>query len=64
MEEKRLRRSSNNRWIAGVIGGMGDYMDISADKLRIVFILLSICVAGFPGLILYLILWFLMPTDD
>ncbi|MBB5191987.1 phage shock protein PspC (stress-responsive transcriptional regulator) [Silvimonas terrae] len=64
MEEKRMRRSRHNKWVAGVIGGMGDYLSISADKLRIVFILLSICVAGFPGLILYLILWFLMPTEE
>ena len=63
MDNRRLYRSEDNRWIAGVIGGVGEYLGISADKLRLVYVVLAIFSAGFPGLLVYLVLWFLMPLE-
>ncbi|WP_035054816.1 PspC domain-containing protein [Andreprevotia chitinilytica] len=62
--DKVLRRSRNNRWVGGVIGGLANYFDISADKLRLVYLLVLILSAAFPGLLVYLVLWFLMPVGD
>lgn len=63
-EKKSLRRSRTDRMIAGVMGGLGAHYDIDPVKLRIVFVLLSIFSAAFPGIIVYLLLWFLIPLED
>ncbi|KPC52173.1 PspC domain-containing protein [Amantichitinum ursilacus] len=63
MDHHRLYRSEDNRWISGVLGGVGEYLGISADKLRLVYVVLALFSFGFPCLILYLVLWFLMPLE-
>lgn len=63
MSNKSLRRSRDNRMIAGVVGGLANYFDIDATVLRIVFVLVSLFSAAFPGIIVYLILWILMPLE-
>jgi phage shock protein C len=55
MEEKRLMRSTTERMIAGVAGGLGEYFNMDPTLVRLIFVLLAL--AGGPGLILYLILW-------
>lgn len=62
--EKPLRRSRSNRMIAGVLGGLGEHYEIDPTKLRIVFVLISIFSAAFPGILVYLVLWFLIPEND
>ncbi len=64
MSEKKLRRSRQNKMIAGVVGGLADYFDLDASVLRIVYVLVSLFSAAFPGLIVYLVLWVIMPLDD
>ncbi len=61
MKRKQLRRSKNNRVIAGVLGGLAEYMDISPVILRIFFVL-----AGPSTLPLwtYFVLAVLMPSAD
>lgn len=59
-----LRRSRENRMIAGVLGGLGEHYEIDPVKLRIVFVLVSIFSAAFPGILVYLVLWFLIPEED
>jgi phage shock protein C len=59
MEEKRLMRSTTERMIAGVAGGLGEYFNMDPTLVRLIFVLLAL--AGGPGLILYLILWVVMP---
>lgn len=63
-DKKPLRRSRTDRMIAGVIGGLGRHYDIDPVKLRIVFVLVSLFSAAFPGIIVYLVLWFLIPLED
>lgn len=63
MSEKKLRRSRQNNMIAGVIGGLAKYFDIDVTVLRIIYVLVSIFSAAFPGIIVYLILWVIMPLE-
>jgi phage shock protein C len=59
MSGKRLYRSQNERMIAGVCGGIAEYLDIDPTLVRILFVLLFF--VGGNGLLLYLILMFLVP---
>lgn len=59
-----LRRSRSNRMIAGVVGGFAQYFGINARGLRIVYVLVSILSAAFPGILVYLLLWLLIPQED
>jgi phage shock protein C len=59
MSGKRLYRSEEERMIAGVCGGIAEYLDIDPTLVRILFVLLFF--VGGNGLLLYLILMFLMP---
>ena len=59
---KKLLRSSD-RWIAGVCGGIADYFDWDPAMVRIIYLLLSLFSAGFPGLLIYIVLWIIMPMS-
>lgn len=61
---KPLRRSRHNRWIAGVVGGLADYFGIDPTLARIIYVLVSIFSAAFPGVLVYIILWIVMPMGD
>lgn len=61
--EKKLRKS-NNKLLAGVCAGMAEYMDVDPTVVRVVFTLVSLFIAGFPGLIIYLILCLIMPSAE
>ncbi|MDM7924708.1 MAG: PspC domain-containing protein [bacterium] len=60
---KSLRRS-RDRWIAGVCGGLADYFGWPADRVRILYVLVSVLSAAFPGILVYILLWFVMPEAD
>ncbi len=57
---KKLHRS-RNQMIAGVCAGIAEYFNIDPTLVRIIYVILSIFSAGFPGLLLYIILWIVMP---
>ena len=59
-----LRRSRRDRVFAGVIGGLADYFGLESRLFRIVYVLLSIFSAAFPGLLLYILLWILVPEEN
>lgn len=60
MSEKKLMRSTN-KVLAGVLGGLAEFFGIDPTLVRICFVALSIFSAGFPGLLLYIIMLLLMP---
>lgn len=60
-EKKALRRSRNNRIFAGVCGGLGEFFGISAFWFRLAF-LIALIPGGVPGLLVYVILWLVMPA--
>lgn len=59
-----LRRSRSDRLIAGVIGGLAKRFDLNPTGARIVYVLLSVMSAAFPGILVYLLLWLLIPLED
>ncbi|MDD5185615.1 MAG: PspC domain-containing protein [Paludibacter sp.] len=60
---KKLKRS-RNQLVAGVCAGIADYFEWDPTLVRVAYALLSIFSAGFPGLVLYIILWIIMPLSD
>jgi len=63
-EKKKLQRSRDDRWLAGVCGGLGEYFNIDGTLVRVLFILFGFAVGG--GFLVYIILWIIMPEapDD
>lgn len=59
MTSKRLTRSSN-KIIAGVCGGIAEWLGWDPTLVRILYVVLSVATA-FSGVIAYLILWIVMP---
>jgi len=62
--QRKLARSRNDKMIAGVCGGFAEYFGWTPWMVRFVYVLVSIFSAAFPGIIIYLLLWFLMPQQD
>ncbi|MCI0706193.1 MAG: PspC domain-containing protein [Ignavibacteriae bacterium] len=58
---KRLYRSETNKKIAGLCGGLGEYMDVDPTIVRLVAIILCFVTGIFPFLIGYLIAWLIVP---
>jgi phage shock protein C len=58
---KALRRSRTNRMVAGVIGGLAEYWSMDPTLARVIFVIVSIVSAAFPGLIVYVLLWLIIP---
>jgi phage shock protein C len=57
-----LRRSTKHRVIAGVIGGFAEYFDRDPTLLRVLYVVVSVLSAAFPGVLVYLLLWALIPS--
>ena len=62
MTQGRLARSRDNKWIAGVCGGIAQHFGWDADILRLVWVVLTVSTM-FCGGIIYLILWLIMPQE-
>jgi phage shock protein C len=62
VQEHRLRRSRSNRMIAGVCGGLEEFFGINAFWFRLAFVI-ALLPGGVPGLLLYLVMWFIIPSD-
>lgn len=56
-----LYRSRRNRIIAGVCGGLADWLGWSPTWVRLLYVLVSVLSIAFPGIIIYIILWVVMP---
>jgi len=56
-----LRRSSQNRMIAGVCGGLAEWLGWDPTLVRVLYVAISVLSAAFPGILVYLILWVMMP---
>ena len=60
---RSLSRSRHDRMIAGVMGGIARRFGWSSTLVRVLFVVLSIVSAAFPGILVYLILWLLIPEE-
>ncbi len=61
MSDKKLVRPNNDRMIAGVCAGLGNYFGVDPTIIRILFVLFAIFVGG--GILAYIILWIVMPDE-
>jgi phage shock protein C len=61
---RSLRRSRTNRQIAGVIGGLAEYFRVDPTLLRVIYVVGSIVSAAFPGMLVYVLLWLLIPEAE
>lgn len=62
----KLHRSKNHRMLAGVMGGVAEYLGWSPTLVRLAFVIVSCASVAVPGILIYLVLWILMPnaTDE
>jgi phage shock protein C len=58
-EPRKLYRSQSQRMLAGVCGGLAEYFNIDATVMRVLFLILA--VFGGSGLVLYLLMWIVVP---
>ena len=56
-----LHRSRKHSIIAGVCGGIAEWLGWSPAAVRILYVLVSVLSAAFPGVIVYIVLWIVMP---
>ena len=61
MENKKLMRSKSSRMLAGVCGGVAAYFNMDPTIVRVIYVLLTL--AGAAGLLIYLIMWLLIPEE-
>lgn len=62
MNKSKLTRS-NNRVIAGVCGGLAEWLGWDIALVRLLYLIVTIFSAGFPGILAYSILWIVMPEE-
>jgi phage shock protein C len=59
-----LRRSRRNRWIAGVCGGLAQWLGWDPLLVRVLYVVVSVASAAFPGILVYIVLWIVMPQGE
>jgi phage shock protein PspC (stress-responsive transcriptional regulator) len=57
----KLYRSKSNRIIAGVCGGIGEYLGIDPTLIRLLWVLFSLSIGA--GLLAYIIAWIIIPEE-
>jgi len=63
-EGRKLRRSRDHKVIAGVLGGIAEWLGWPVGRVRILYVIVSILSVAFPGTVVYLLLWLVMPGPD
>jgi phage shock protein C len=63
-EPRRLLRSNRHKMVAGVCGGIAEYLDVDPTLIRVLYVLVSVLTAAVPGLLAYIILMFVVPRAD
>ncbi len=63
MNVKRLYRSSHDRMLAGVCGGMAEYFNVDPSIVRLLFVLLALVTVVFPVILAYVIICLVVPRN-
>ena len=58
----KLHRSRQNRMIAGVMGGVAEYLGWNPTLTRLLFVIISTASAAVPGILIYIVMWVVMPN--
>lgn len=61
---RKLARSKTDKMLGGVCGGFAEYFGWPSWVVRFVYVVVSILSAAFPGILIYLLLWLLMPLKQ
>jgi phage shock protein C len=59
-----LVRSRKNRMIAGVCAGIAQSLGMDVTLVRVLYVVISIASVAFPGILVYLLLWLIMPQEE
>ena len=62
--DQTLNRVKNDKIIGGVCGGIAKYLGWDPAIVRLLYVLISVFSAAFPGIFVYIILWIVMPEDN
>jgi phage shock protein C len=60
-ETRKLYRSKTDRKVAGICGGLAQYFNLDATLIRVLFVVLA--VLGGSGLVIYLVMWIIVPKE-
>jgi len=61
---RSLRRSRSQRMIGGVVAGLAKYFDLDVTLARVLYVVGSVASVAFPGILVYILLWVLMPVEE
>ncbi len=61
MSTRKLRRTPHDKMVAGVCGGIAEYFGIDSTLVRVAYVVLGVMTTGFPALLVYVMLAFIMP---
>lgn len=61
MKDKKLTRSADDRMLAGVAGGLAEYVEIDPAIVRLIFVIIALFGGGITGIVIYAVLWIVMP---
>ena len=64
MATSGLYRSNQQSMLAGVMGGIAERFGWNANLLRLIFVVISLMSAAFPGILVYLVLWLVIPKKQ
>jgi phage shock protein PspC (stress-responsive transcriptional regulator) len=64
MPTTHLARNPNDRIIGGVCGGIARWLGWDSTATRLLYVLVSVMSAAFPGLLVYIVLWMVMPLEE
>ncbi len=62
--KKKLYRSSKQRMIAGICGGLAEYFDMDVNIMRLLFVAIGLVSVLFPMVIFYIIAWIIVPEKE
>lgn len=64
-EEKpnKLMRAADDRMVAGVCAGIANFFGWPPNRVRTIYVVVSVLSAAFPGILVYVVLWLLMPSE-
>lgn len=60
---KRLYRSTTDRWIAGICGGIGEYFRVDPNIIRVIWAFITVATGFVPGIVAYGLAWLILPQS-
>ncbi|MBD3223343.1 MAG: PspC domain-containing protein [Caldithrix sp.] len=61
---KPIYRSTKNKRLAGICGGLGEIFQLDPVLIRLLFIFIAVTTGIFPLVLTYIVGWFIIPADD